>query len=1214
MPEEESVSKRRVWVGPHLRRGRKIHGYWRGLLESGDYRLSSEVLNDSTHEGGSTRTPKLTGGKTFTSGYSVAEHPERTSILPLDSVSLAQIERWIEQNADLLYESDGTGRQHAVGAWIAPMVDDGGKPYGPDLLWLDVATVYPKDQRARAIDAGITNNQQAIWDFEAGAEIRTGGTGVMKVAQYSERRRLVGIFDPKDPQFILDQIRAAAMQIAKATDGDGDGFVNDGTKSQRPVGPQDRVAPGKQGGSLARMSGVKTKKRLTKQQKARIKQRTEARAESSAKDRSRKAAATRAATRAARGASVDQKTITSGKPGDSPAKPLKVKSAKKALDLIAQGKHVELDPDTLAVMLDKLAKIGQDAFKRQQKGEKVTVPDYDLCRVHVRDTNVYCEQNKGIPRIDMPQLAGKNIRKGSRAQRKLDQMNRRRAEQGKPPETEVNIADEFVAELQRRGIKITDGKREASKLKATQSQIVGSKVGGMMAASVQKGGKLDLSKPIFISRDGYILDGHHRWAALTGLEYTEGSPMMMNVRVIDMPIQELVGLTNEFALQFGVEPNAATALNKQQPPQPGHPPQRKKALTARQIQQRRLAAAKRKRPEGWNGRCYNLGYARAHPEECGGKVKKGDEPCCDDCADRVVKEGTKERRKTQKALTARQIQQRRNAAAKRRRIQQDDRPYRKTGTGWAVATRGYAAAHPDEVKTRYEIEYGAPRPSEVKKRKVGKRKSKSDAWLASHPSPLSTPKEIVGHHGHRPHGPSIRWPALYEHLRKKGMSKAKAAAISNAGWKKKRMGIPTNTPMSVRGVAKKQPLKDPDGGLTAAGRKAFGGNLKPGVKSYDKASLADKKRWVSWALRFYGQDEYPPLKKPNGEPTRFALTAAAWGEPVPSTEEAARAIAAKARKRQSALDRVEKAEFSARKRVSKMGTDISKSCDGDHDKLKRGQKCKSCGKTKLGNKKMASLPVKGDEQQTEILMKEEVTKFPLPAKMLTPRQKAQRRQAALKSARRRRRLRHKGITAAKNHAVRVKRHEHRRKHRQAAEQMRHKRRAAWAQQRASAGKALQTMANEAVGVGAMEHYKVAPFAVGKSFDMSGTDDDKRLVFGWAYVTHDPSGNLNVDKSGDFVEHPEELEDAAYDFVLHSRQGGLNHERTDTGPVVKSTLVESVVITPEKMDAMGIPDGAVPTGWWVGFKIEDEDLWSEVKDGKYKSFSIHGSGVRSQVQL
>lgn len=80
--------------------------------------------------------------------------------------------------------------------------------------------------------------------------------------------------------------------------------------------------------------------------------------------------------------------------------------------------------------------------------------------------------------------------------------------------------------------------------------------------------------------------------------------------------------------------------------------------------------------------------------------------------------------------------------------------------------------------------------------------SKKDPLKYRVPNPKSTPKEIHGRHGHKPHGKSIYWPALYEHLRAKGYSKAKAAAISNAAWKKKRVGLATNTPTSVRGVVK----------------------------------------------------------------------------------------------------------------------------------------------------------------------------------------------------------------------------------------------------------------------------------------------------------------------------------------------------------------------------------------------------------------------------
>lgn len=96
-------------------------------------------------------------------------------------------------------------------------------------------------------------------------------------------------------------------------------------------------------------------------------------------------------------------------------------------------------------------------------------------------------------------------------------------------------------------------------------------------------------------------------------------------------------------------------------------------------------------------------------------------------------------------------------------------------------------------------------------------------------------------------------------------------------------------------------IKDPKGGLTAKGRAHFkkveGANLKPGVKKkISEMTPAEMKRKGSWAVRFYGRSGVlPPLQK-DGKPTRFALTAAAWGEPVPKTVGSARRIAAKGRR------------------------------------------------------------------------------------------------------------------------------------------------------------------------------------------------------------------------------------------------------------------------------------------------------------------------------
>lgn len=119
------------------------------------------------------------------------------------------------------------------------------------------------------------------------------------------------------------------------------------------------------------------------------------------------------------------------------------------------------------------------------------------------------------------------------------------------------------------------------------------------------------------------------------------------------------------------------------------------------------------------------------------------------------------------------------------------------------------------------------------------------------------------------------------------------------------------------------------------------------------------------------------------------------------------------------------------------------------------------------------------------------------------------------------------------------------------------------------------------------------------------DAERRLVFGWAYVAKD-DGEQVVDHSGEFVPDPDNLENVAIDYVLHSREGDAMH----TEPVT-STLVESVVFTPEKAKAMGVA-GAPDAGWWVGFKVHSDEVWKRVKQGELQMFSIAGIAEREDV--
>jgi len=105
-------------------------------------------------------------------------------------------------------------------------------------------------------------------------------------------------------------------------------------------------------------------------------------------------------------------------------------------------------------------------------------------------------------------------------------------------------------------------------------------------------------------------------------------------------------------------------------------------------------------------------------------------------------------------------------------------------------------------------------------------------------------------------------------------------------------------------AADKPVLRDPKGGLTAAGRAHFkrkeGANLKPGVKG--AADTPQKmRRKGSFLTRFFTNPR-GPMKDAKGRPTRLALSAAAWGEPVPQDRSDAAKLAAKGRR---LLDRYE---------------------------------------------------------------------------------------------------------------------------------------------------------------------------------------------------------------------------------------------------------------------------------------------------------------------
>jgi hypothetical protein len=221
----------------------------------------------------------------------------------------------------------------------------------------------------------------------------------------------------------------------------------------------------------------------------------------------------------------------------------------RALILLHQGKHVRLNQvDELALLLRKV-----DAISRQAGDRRLTPPDWDFGLLTVKGTNLFTAQHRGIPRIEMPQFAGVAA-DGTEAARLAGGGGRF-----------VDLGPQFAQRLAADGIKVTAKRIPAAHLRATQTQLVGSKVAGF-AAAVLRGdpkARAALEEPIYVTRDQYVIDGHHRWAGnmmLDALNGTLGDDTFQNVLEVDLDIGAAIPYANRFARDMGLAGRGGVAV------------------------------------------------------------------------------------------------------------------------------------------------------------------------------------------------------------------------------------------------------------------------------------------------------------------------------------------------------------------------------------------------------------------------------------------------------------------------------------------------------------------------------------------------------------------------------------------------------------------------------------------------------------------------------
>lgn len=213
--------------------------------------------------------------------------------------------------------------------------------------------------------------------------------------------------------------------------------------------------------------------------------------------------------------------------------PLRTNDVKAAAQALGEGKYVELESEReVSTLIDELA-ADMAVLGAEGKGK------YDLCKVSVPGTNLFCAETKGVPRAEMPQLKGVPI-PGSKAS--LLEAN---------DKGEVDLGPAFVQYLASKGIGVTETEIGAQYLKASQNQLDGGKVAGMV-----QGLKAGTFNPpaIFATRDDYVVDGHHTWASKVSYDYSDGhvGDVSIAVKVIDTDIISALGYANVFAADMGI--------------------------------------------------------------------------------------------------------------------------------------------------------------------------------------------------------------------------------------------------------------------------------------------------------------------------------------------------------------------------------------------------------------------------------------------------------------------------------------------------------------------------------------------------------------------------------------------------------------------------------------------------------------------------------------
>lgn len=184
-------------------------------------------------------------------------------------------------------------------------------------------------------------------------------------------------------------------------------------------------------------------------------------------------------------------------------------------DAINRGEHPTVEKENVSAFLMKAAK-------------RTDHPD--LTELSVEGTLLFGDEGKGIARKDMPQIPGKE-------------------------------RDRFLAEIQKSdGITAEKEKIDPTTLKPIQKEISSARSGAIFEKFREKG-EIPKNERILISKDGFVVDGHHTWGAAVAFAFDNPGTELPVYR-LSVNADEALAISRSWSKANGFEGKAIDAPAK----------------------------------------------------------------------------------------------------------------------------------------------------------------------------------------------------------------------------------------------------------------------------------------------------------------------------------------------------------------------------------------------------------------------------------------------------------------------------------------------------------------------------------------------------------------------------------------------------------------------------------------------------------------------------